>query len=112
MTLDASNGWMQAYVMLPVSQLSTSAPYVYTIKEVGETSGLITIGSNEYDVTYAGDQTTGYSVTNKQTPTVPPTPTNPSPKTSDSMNVALYAGLFATALAGFGFVIYKKRKEA
>lgn len=38
----------------------------YTVKEVGEANGKITIGGNEYTVTYTGSMENGFVITNKK----------------------------------------------
>ena len=48
-----------------------SAEYQYTAKEVGETNGLIQFDEREFDVTYTGTMSDGFTIKNKENPTTP-----------------------------------------
>ena len=64
--LNAQNQW--SHIWSGLDEKSEGKTIEYTVKEVGETDGKIDFNGAEYQVTYAGDATTGYTITNSYTP--------------------------------------------
>ena len=60
--LNDKNYWSHTWSEL--DEKSAGNRIKYTVKEVGETGGKIDFNGAEYQVTYAGDATTGYTITN------------------------------------------------
>ena len=56
------------YTWTGLDERSEGKEIEYTVKEVGETDGKINFDGTEYQVTYAGDAVTGYTITNGYTP--------------------------------------------
>ena len=56
------------YTWTGLDERSEGKEIEYTVKEVGETAGKINFDGTEYQVTYAGDAVTGYTITNGYTP--------------------------------------------
>ena len=78
LTLNAENNWSGEFKDLDVvEKLDSKEAYEYTVKEVGEEKGKVVIGSNKYEVKYSGSMEDGFTITNKEEPTIPPTPLNP-----------------------------------
>lgn len=124
--LNSENSWKGEFKNLPVSASVGGETYKYTIKEVGENGDSIKLEGKEYKISYQGSMEQGYIITNKQeafpTPSIPsehskPSASSvnasvsaqPSPKTGDTSNVLLYAGLLAVS----GSVLFglKRRKN-
>lgn len=74
--LNAGNNWSGVFEGLEIADKETpAAEYRYTIKEVGEVRGLIQFGGKEFEVSYSGDMTDGFTITNmERPPEEPPTP--------------------------------------
>lgn len=74
--LNAGNNWSGVFEGLEIADKETPAvEYRYTIKEVGEVRGLIQFGGKEFEVSYSGDMTDGFTITNmERPPEEPPTP--------------------------------------
>lgn len=78
LTLNAENNWTGEFKDLDVvEKLDSEKAYEYTVKEVGEEKGKVAIGSNKYEVKYSGSMKDGFTITNKEEPTIPPTPLDP-----------------------------------
>lgn len=134
LVLNEENNWSGVFSDLEVaSEDDPSKEFVYTVQEIGEQQGQIQLGETTFEVTYAGDMDQGLTITNKETPDLPPeppkTPPNtpnvpnetdngkpepptPSheeqaPKTND-LGVGLYLALVATSMFGFGVIGRKK----
>ena len=74
--LNKSNNWRGEFKDLDtLEKVDSEKAYEYTIKEVGEETGKITIGKNKYQVSYDGSMEKGFKVTNKKE--VPETPDEP-----------------------------------
>ena len=71
LTLSASNEGQGVFRNLPQMNPADSAEYQYTAKEVGETNGLIQFDEREFDVTYTGTMSDGFTIKNKENPTTP-----------------------------------------
>lgn len=81
--LNAGNNWSGVFEGLEIADKETpAAEYRYTIKEVGEVRGLIQFGGKEFEVSYSGDMTDGFTITNKEKPERPPEEP-PTPPTRD-----------------------------
>lgn len=81
--LNAGNNWSGVFEGLEIADKETpAAEYRYTIKEVGEVHGLIQFGGKEFEVSYSGDMTDGFTITNKEKPERPPEEP-PTPPTRD-----------------------------
>ena len=81
--LNAGNNWSGVFEGLEIADKETpAAEYRYTVKEVGEVRGLIQFGGKEFEVSYSGDMTDGFTVTNKEKPEKPPEEP-PTPPTRD-----------------------------
>lgn len=78
LTLSAGNNWAGKFENLPVYEsLEKTEAFAYTIKEVGEERGKVAIGNNKYEVKYSGSMKDGFTITNEEEPTIPPTPLDP-----------------------------------
>ena len=77
--LSKENNWKAEFKDLDVvEKLDSEKAYEYTVKEVGEKDGSITIGDNKYQVTYGGTEEKGFKITNKLEETSSPwTPITP-----------------------------------
>lgn len=81
--LNAGNHWSGEFKGLEIADNNTPAvEYRYSIKEVGERNGLIQFGSKTFEVSYSGDMNSGFILTNKEKPEIPPE-TPPTPPTRD-----------------------------
>lgn len=81
--LNAGNNWSGEFKGLEIADKNTPAvEYRYSIKEVGEINGLIQFGSKTFEVSYSGDMESGFILTNKEKPEIPPE-TPPTPPTRD-----------------------------
>ena len=81
--LNAGNNWSGVFEGLEIADKETpAAEYRYTIKEVGEVRGLIQFGGKEFEVSYSGNMTDGFTITNKEKPERPPEEP-PTPPTRD-----------------------------
>lgn len=81
--LNAGNNWSGEFKGLEIADKNTPAvEYRYSIKEVGEVNGLIQFGSKTFEVSYSGDMESGFILTNKEKPEIPPE-TPPTPPTRD-----------------------------
>ena len=81
--LNKDNDWKAEFKDLDtLEKVDSEKAYEYTIKEVGEETGKITIGKNKYQVSYDGSMEKGFKVTNKKevskTPDKPGEPGKPS----------------------------------
>ena len=78
--LNKANNWKAEFKDLDVVEKTDSEKaYEYTVKEVGEKDGNITIGDSKYKVNYNGSMEEGFKVTNKLEETSNPwTPITPS----------------------------------
>ena len=76
--LNAGNNWSGEFKDLDVvEKLDSEKAFEYTVKEVGEEKGKVVIGNNKYEVKYSGSMEDGFTITNKEESTIPPTPLNP-----------------------------------
>ena len=79
LTLSEGNNWAGKFENLPVYEsLEKTEAFAYTVKEVGEEKGKVAIGNNKYEVKYSGSMKDGFTITNEEEPTIPPTPLDPS----------------------------------
>ena len=81
--LNKDNDWKAEFKDLDtLEKVDSEKAYEYTVKEVGEETGKITIGKNKYQVSYDGSMEKGFKVTNKKevskTPDKPGEPGKPS----------------------------------
>jgi len=81
--LNKDNDWKAEFKDLDtLEKIDSEKAYEYTVKEVGEETGKITIGKNKYQVSYDGSMEKGFKVTNKKeiskTPDKPGEPGKPS----------------------------------
>ena len=78
LTLNAENNWTGEFKDLEVvEKLDSEKSYEYSVKEVGEEKGKVVIGNNKYEVKYSGSMKDGFTITNEEEPTIPPTPLDP-----------------------------------
>ncbi|WP_049944443.1 Cna B-type domain-containing protein [Anaerococcus provencensis] len=76
--LNKSNKWSGEFKDLDtLEKVDSEKSYEYTVKEVGEENGKIAIGNNKYQVSYAGTEEKGFSITNKEEPGTPDKPKDP-----------------------------------
>lgn len=78
--LNAANKWSGVFKNLAIfNKEDPTKEYKYSIKEVGESNGLIQIGESTFEVTYEGNMEDGFIITNKEKPEKPPEnpPENP-----------------------------------
>ncbi|WP_010242527.1 Cna B-type domain-containing protein [Peptoniphilus rhinitidis] len=76
--LSKENSWKAEFKDLDVvEKLDSEKAYEYTVKEVGEEKGKVVIGNNKYEVKYSGSMNDGFTITNEEEPTIPPTPLDP-----------------------------------
>lgn len=79
LTLSEGNNWAGKFENLPVYEsLEKTGAFTYTVKEVGEENGIIKLTDKSFNVSYTGDMKDGFTITNKEEPTIPPTPLDPS----------------------------------
>lgn len=75
LTLNASNNWTGSFTGLEIADKANPAQkYQYTIKEVGDVNGLFEADGKKFEVSYTGDMSTGFTITNKEIPEKPPQP--------------------------------------
>ncbi|MCU6786859.1 Cna B-type domain-containing protein, partial [Aedoeadaptatus acetigenes] len=76
--LNKANNWSGEFKDLDVvEKLDSEKAYEYSVKEVGEEKGKVVIGNNKYEVKYSGSMKDGFTITNEEEPTIPPTPLDP-----------------------------------
>ena len=76
--LSKENSWKAEFKDLDVvEKVDSEKAYEYTVKEVGEEKGKVVIGNNKYEVKYSGSMNDGFTITNEEEPTIPPTPLDP-----------------------------------
>ena len=78
--LNKANNWKAEFKDLDVvEKLDSKKAYEYTVKEVGEKDGKITIGDKKYQVSYDGNEEKGLTIKNKlEEKSDPWTPITPS----------------------------------
>ncbi|HEL0567328.1 TPA: Cna B-type domain-containing protein [Streptococcus equi subsp. zooepidemicus] len=125
--LSKNNNWSGTFEKLAVSEKPDSKPYEYTIKEVGETGNSIKFDGKLYEVSYKGSMKDGFTIVNKENlpqiplkPTPPDKPNKPDvpktntpknlPKTGDSSNIVVYAGVMILSAGILLFMTSKRRK--
>ncbi|QWT17926.1 Cna B-type domain-containing protein [Collinsella sp. zg1085] len=78
-TLNDTNQWSYTFKDLPAAELKEDADtaITYTVKEVGETDGSLTLGDKKFKVSYGGSAADGFTITNTRelssTPITPAT---------------------------------------
>nr|WP_296154536.1 Cna B-type domain-containing protein [uncultured Peptoniphilus sp.] len=78
--LSAANNWTGQFRNLEIADKSDpTREYLYTIREVGENNGSIELDDKKYDVIYAGDMVSGFTITNKEVPPEEPPETPEEP---------------------------------
>lgn len=79
LTLNAANNWTGSFTGLEIaSKANPAQKYQYTIREVGDVNGLFEADGKKFEVSYTGDMSTGFTITNKEIPEEPPkTPEEP-----------------------------------
>ena len=78
LTLSKGNNWAGKFENLPVYEsLEKTEAFAYTVKEIGEENRVIKLTDKSFDVSYPGNMKDGFTITNKEEPTIPPTPLNP-----------------------------------
>lgn len=115
--LNAANNWSGVFKDLEVAkQPEGTTSYQYTVKEVGENKNTVKLDGKLFEVSYSGNMSEGFVITNKykdsQKPTPKPTPGTPNknlPKTGDPHDPFLYS--LAVGLLGVGMVVAGKRKR-
>lgn len=65
--LNAENNWQGSFKDLDIKD-KNNEEITYTIKEAGETDNKITLDGKEFKVSYSGNETTGYTITNSYYP--------------------------------------------
>ena len=102
--LNAANNWTTTYTNLVVRDAGKTIDNAYEVREVGESSNVITIDGVKYQVTYGLIDANGkMEITNKKEPE--PTP---SVETGDSSNLPLNASILVMSLLVAAFVAKKK----
>ena len=77
LALTKDNNWKGTFTNL--DEYKDKEKIAYTVKEIDEKDGSITIGDNKYQVTYGGTEEDGFKITNKLEETSSPlTPITPS----------------------------------
>ncbi|MCY7130604.1 Cna B-type domain-containing protein, partial [Streptococcus gordonii] len=126
--LNKENNWTVTFEKLPVSATLGGENHKYTIKEVGENKNNIELTGKWYGVSYEGSMKDGFTITNKETPTKPstPTPNDPGsnkpvvpstsnnktlPKTGDGSNVSQYAWLMLTSGVLLMLIGYRRKNQ-
>ena len=103
--LNAANNWTTTYTNLVVRDAGKTIDNAYEVREVGESSNVITIDGVKYQVTYGLIDANGkMEITNKKEPT----PSTPSVETGDSSNLPLNASILVMSLLVAAFVAKKK----
>lgn len=71
--LNAANKWSGVFKNLAIfNKEDPTKEYKYSIKEVGESNGLVQIGESTFEVSYEGNMEDGFIITNKEKPEKPP----------------------------------------
>ena len=119
--LNEANNWKHVFAGLQKYN-NSNQKIKYTVKEVGEDGNLIKFDGKSYSVSYKGNVTDGFTVTNeKENPpsTTTPTPKKPSvpkkhvsPRTGDDSHLALYTLMLGTAASALGLLCYRRGKKA
>ena len=119
--LSEANSWKHTFANLQKYN-NSNKEIKYTVKEVGEDGNIIKFDGKTYKVSYNGNATDGFTVTNeKETPpmTTTPTPKKPTapkknilPKTGDDSHLTLYAWLLGVSASVLGFLSYRRRNQA
>ena len=119
--LSEANSWKHIFANLQKYN-NSNKEIKYTVKEVGEDGNIIKFDGKTYKVSYKGNATDGFTVTNeKETPpmTTTPTPKKPTapkknilPKTGDDSHLTLYAWLLGVSASVLGFLSYRRRNQA
>lgn len=75
LTLNADNNWTGSFTGLEIaSKANPAQKYQYTIREIGDVNGLFEADGKKFEVSYTGDMSTGFTITNKEIPEKPPQP--------------------------------------
>ena len=119
--LNEANNWKHVFAGLQKYN-NSNQKIKYTVKEVGEDGNLIKFDGKSYSVSYKGNVTDGFTVTNeKENPpsTTTPTPKKPSvpkkhilPRTGDDSHLALYILMLGSAASALGLLGYRRGKKA
>ena len=119
--LNEANNWKHVFAGLQKYN-NSNQEIKYTVKEVGEDANLIKFDGKSYTVSYKGNATDGFTVTNeKENPpsTTTPTPKKPSvpkkhilPRTGDDSHLALYILMLGSAASALGLLGYRRGKKA
>ncbi|WP_183121926.1 Cna B-type domain-containing protein [Streptococcus iniae] len=126
--LNKENNWTVTFEKLPVSATLGGENHKYTIKEVGENKNSIQLTGKWYEVSYEGSMKDGFTVTNKEIPPKPSTPTPNSPgsnkpsvlntdnnktlpKTGDGGNVSQYAWIILTSGILLILIGYRRKNQ-
>ena len=119
--LNEANNWKHVFANLQKYN-NSNKEIKYTVKEVGEDGNLIMFDGKSYKVSYKGNATDGFTVTNeKENPpsTTTPAPKKPSvpkkhisPRTGDDSHLALYILMLGTAASALGLLGYRRGKKA
>ena len=119
--LNEANNWKHVFANLQKYN-NSNKEIKYTVKEVGEDGNLIKFDGKSYKVSYKGNATDGFTVTNeKENPpsTTTPAPKKPSilkkhisPRTGDDSHLALYILMLGTAASALGLLGYRRGKKA
>src|SRR5699024_5118211 len=65
-TLSSLNNWKTSFDDLKISETINSDLYEYTVKEVNEEDGRISLAGDTYKVNITGDMAEGYTITNSK----------------------------------------------
>ena len=118
--LNEANNWKHVFAGLQKYN-NSNQKIKYTVKEVGEDGNLIKFDGKSYSVSYKGNITDGFTVTNEKEnpPSTTPTPKKPyvpkkhvSPRTGDDSHLALYTLMLGTAASALGLLCYRRGKKA
>ena len=102
-TLNKSNDWR--YTWSELDKQADGKEIAYTVKEVGENKGTIDFDGTKYKVTYTGNATKGYTITNSYNAV------STSVQTGDDTNVRSNLAVMVTAMAVAGAVLIFRRRR-
>ena len=102
-TLNKSNDWR--YTWSELDEQADGKEIVYTVKEVGENKGTIDFDGTKYKVTYTGNATKGYTITNSYNAV------STSVQTGDDTDVRSNLAVMFAAMAVAGAVLIFRRRR-
>ncbi len=102
-TLNKSNDWR--YTWSELDEQADGKEIAYTVKEVGENKGTIDFDGTKYKVTYTGNATKGYTITNSYNAV------STSVQTGDDTDVRSNLAVMFAAMAVAGAVLIFRRRR-